>query len=195
MTNDTSSKLTTLTALLLAGFGGFSGFSGCDKSASETPQPEPIKDAQAETLPDGFTDAPADVPVDAPTDAPPGKCAEGLRPPKLVHLTATNGTGYCMDQREVTAREYQEFMQAKNGDTSGQIATCAWNKEWMGPLTLPDAWEIMPYECEGRGYDPENYPNRAVGCVDWCDAHAYCAWAGKRLCGKVGAEQEPRDHR
>jgi formylglycine-generating enzyme required for sulfatase activity len=22
--------------------------------------------------------------------------------------------------------------------------------------------------------------------VDWCDAKAYCAWAGKRLCGKIG---------
>ena len=22
--------------------------------------------------------------------------------------------------------------------------------------------------------------------VDWCDAYAYCEWAGKRLCGKIG---------
>ncbi|MEO7111182.1 MAG: SUMF1/EgtB/PvdO family nonheme iron enzyme, partial [Polyangiaceae bacterium] len=22
--------------------------------------------------------------------------------------------------------------------------------------------------------------------VDWCDAYAFCAWAGKRLCGKIG---------
>ena len=27
--------------------------------------------------------------------------------------------------------------------------------------------------------------------VDWCDAYAYCAWAGKRLCGKVGGGAAP----
>jgi hypothetical protein len=25
-----------------------------------------------------------------------------------------------------------------------------------------------------------------MACADWCDARAYCAWAGKRLCGGIG---------
>jgi formylglycine-generating enzyme required for sulfatase activity len=33
-----------------------------------------------------------------------------------------------------------------------------------------------------------NFP---VGCVDWCDAHAYCEGVGKRLCGKIGGGTTP----
>lgn len=39
--------------------------------------------------------------------------------------------------------------------------------------------------CEST-YHPDKTPHSPMVCVDWCSAHAYCAWAGKRLCGQVG---------
>src|SRR5262249_40663852 len=34
--------------------------------------------------------------------------------------------------------------------------------------------------------------DRPVHAVDWCDAFAYCAWAGKRLCGRIaGGSVDP----
>ncbi|MBE7478825.1 MAG: SUMF1/EgtB/PvdO family nonheme iron enzyme [Polyangiaceae bacterium] len=143
---------------------------------------------KAEPLPDAQVDAPSDAPPpDAKSDvAPQTACTKALHGAKLVKLATKAGLEYCMDQREVTAGEYSEFIQAKGGDTSGQIAACDWNVEWMAPFVKPDASEVVEGECDARGYDPVSFPNRAVGCVDWCDATAYCAWAGKRLCGQVG---------
>lgn len=74
--------------------------------------------------------------------------------------------GWCIDSTEVTRKQYLEFLAAKNGDTSGQITLCD----------------------DNTSYDPtcawgDQYPNRPATCVHWCDAYAYCAWAGKRLCG------------
>jgi formylglycine-generating enzyme required for sulfatase activity len=40
--------------------------------------------------------------------------------------------------------------------------------------------------CQGLSLDPAIAPSFPIVCVDWCDAFAYCEWAGKRLCGKIG---------
>jgi len=77
------------------------------------------------------------------------------------------GADYCIDGTEVTRGQYAAFL-AGNPSTSGQPAACAWNASF-----LPSPWDSSL----------TNYP---VVYVDWCDAYAYCKWAGKRLCGAIG---------
>jgi len=78
---------------------------------------------------------------------------------------------YSIDATEVTTGRYAMFLAAKAGSTSGQPSYCSWNTSFQPTQGWPPAAE---------DYD------MPIAWVDWCDAYAYCAWAGKRLCGKIG---------
>jgi sulfatase modifying factor 1 len=117
--------------------------------------------------------APPDVSAepDASADSPPANgCPDQRRGPVMVHA----GT-FCIDATEVTNEQYQAFLDARAGDTGGQPAACAWNDSFT------PSQSALPWPAPGGR---ERYP---VVNVDWCDAHAFCAWAGKRLCGRIGS--------
>jgi len=112
-------------------------------------------------VPDATTDTTSDSfepPVDAGPDA---ACPMGM---------VLAGT-FCIDATEVTQKAYAIFLSATNGDAGGQIAQCAPNTTFA------------PAAGCALGFDLNS--NKPMACIDWCDAHAYCAWAGKRLCGDV----------
>lgn len=110
----------------------------------------------------GATDDSGDaLAQDGITDAPSVTCPSG-KGPAMVAVGS-----YCVDATEVTATHYAAFLTDKGSDTSGQPAECSWNTSFT-----PAYW-------------PQTGDNPVVG-VDWCDARAFCAWAGKRLCGKIG---------
>jgi formylglycine-generating enzyme len=103
-----------------------------------------------------------------------GKCSATLpgvceRPPVKV------GT-FDIDATEVTRGQYDAFLKAKAGNMSGQSAVCTWNTTY----TPSEDWPGYTYQID--------YP---VTSVDWCDAAAYCSWAGRRLCGKRGGGPAP----
>jgi len=87
----------------------------------------------------------------------------------------------CIDSTEVTNGQYAAFL-ATNPSTaaSAQHPKCAWNSSFDPTGVLLDADPSNP-----QPLGPE-YP---VVYVDWCDAYAFCAWSGKRLCGKIGGGQ------
>jgi formylglycine-generating enzyme len=88
---------------------------------------------------------------------------------------------YCIDSTEVTIAQYAAFLAAKGSNTAGQPAVCSFNTNYAPTSTGA---------CKDN-YDPVARPNHPVACVDWCDAYAYCAWAGKRLCGRIGGGALP----
>lgn len=100
--------------------------------------------------------------------------------------TADKTSSYCIDSTEVTQAHYQLFLDATQGDVSGQREECKANTSFAPPTPDPSAPETYDVCITKGNWAPTEHPNWPMGCVDWCDAVAYCAWAGKRLCGKVG---------
>lgn len=93
-------------------------------------------------------------------------------PAMVLVVTPSNGSKpYCIDSTEVTREQYKTFL-AQAPVPPGQPAPCDGNSDF----TPTSAW-------------PPNgsQKQRPVVGVDLCDAAAFCAWAGKRLCGAIGA--------
>lgn len=113
--------------------------------------------------------------VDAPVDA--GASAQGCpsgRGPRMVRVG-----DLCIDATEVTEEQYAVFL-ATAPEPRAQPAFCAWNTSFR--------------PTEGNGVPPQCFPGapqHPVTCVDFCDARAFCEWAGKTLCGAPAGGPAP----
>ncbi len=95
-------------------------------------------------------------------------------PDKMVRVvTAT--LDFCIDAYEVTNADYAKFI-ADNG-VGGQEPRCSWNTSFVPFANWP-----------AREADS----NLPVDQIDWCDAWAYCRFAGKRLCGGRDGALDPK---
>jgi formylglycine-generating enzyme len=100
-------------------------------------------------------------------------CGEHLRGPTMLALGVLGGGSFCIDSTEVTRRQYAAFL-AASPPVTAQPPYCAWNESYV-----PWIW------------DRQTEDELPVRALDWCDADAYCAWAGKRLCGRIGGGVVP----
>lgn len=80
-----------------------------------------------------------------------------------------------VDANEVTWGAYRAFLDAVKDAEPPFDSRCSWNQ---GKLE-PDAGCLQEKVDEALPRTDDAFP---VVCVDVCDAEAFCAWAGKRLC-------------
>ena len=103
----------------------------------------------------------------------PTSCPAALHGTILVAIQNPSGGIFCIDRQEVTNADYQAFL-----DTNPSLpksGVCSTNPTFTPAMDALNCTQFVPAK-----------PNLPVACVNWCDAQASCAWAGKRLCGKIG---------
>jgi hypothetical protein len=118
----------------------------------------------------------------------PNECPQKLPGPKMIRVTRADGRSACIDQHEITQSQYHAYAVEIGVEGFRKAGFCVGKNGWTpygkGPEPL-DGWgDTQPSgNCQEGPYNPEKFPEAPVGCLAHCHAEAYCAWAGKELCG------------
>lgn len=80
------------------------------------------------------------------------------------------GPSFCVDTTEVTRAQYQAFLDNASASAAGQDPRCVANVKF------------------NNGSFSDTPGDAPATAVDWCDALAFCKWAGKRLCGDLSGD-------
>ena len=93
------------------------------------------------------------------------------RGPAMAEISF-GGSEYCVDVTEVTVANYAVYLDdIAQGYVPEQRPECGFNTNFE-PAFL-------------KWIEYKQFPANAIQGLDWCDADAFCRWAGKRLCRSV----------
>jgi hypothetical protein len=146
-------------------FDGTFGDSSDANGSIDAPSDGDATDSDA-SIPDVEV-GPSEAAVDGDTVAyDEAGCPTG-RGPAMVRIDAANGS-YCIDTTEVTIGQFNAYVAA---DPSPEFpAVCA-------PFGADNPSEY-------HGAPTDDYPMHEE--INYCQAWAFCHWANRRLCGKIG---------
>jgi hypothetical protein len=106
----------------------------------------------------------------------------------------SDGTCYWIDKTEVTVQQYSQFLADPQAQTMNWPPVCTWKTTPSNPAG--DTSDSCAATISLSGEDDPFYRAKPIRCVDWCDAWAFCNWAGKNLCDGNSYDQivTPQNH-
>jgi len=135
-----------------------------DPSEASLPRgEEPGQSARWTTVPAGMVKVPGGEFWYGCNESVDDECDSDEKPGKTITLSALN-----IDKTEVTVAAYQRCVEA-GGCSVGGLTMPYWGNE------EDPSWA---WACNWGKSGRQDHP---INCVDWRQAKAYCAWAGKRL--------------